>query len=66
MHERVKETNLLISKGMYVLLFDVVNGCYLVKKNRLISKGMSNIYYLEKPMFSKLFGKVNLLEEQMP
>ena len=51
---------------MYVLLFDVVNGCYLVKKNRLISKGMSNIYYLEKPMFSKLFGKVNLLEEQMP
>ena len=28
----IKETNWLISKGMCVLLFDVFNGCSLVKK----------------------------------
>ena len=28
--------------------------------NRLISKGMSNIYYWEKLTFSKLAGKENL------
>ena len=28
----IKETNVLLSKGMCVLLFDVFNGCSLVKK----------------------------------
>ena len=33
LHDRTfKETNWLISKGMRVLLFDVFNGCSLVKK----------------------------------
>ena len=27
----IKETNRLISKGIYVLLFDVFNGCSLVQ-----------------------------------
>ena len=53
----IKEINRLLSKGIYVLLFDVFNRCYLVqlKINRLISKGMSNIYYWEKRKFSKLW-----------
>ena len=45
---------------MHVLLSDVFNGYYLVlvkEINRLISKGMSNIYYWEKLTFSKLAGK---------
>ena len=32
--------------------------------NRLISKGMSNIYYWEKLTFSKLVGKVNFSERR--
>ena len=32
--------------------------------NRLIGKVMSNIYYWEKLMFSKLVGKVNLSERK--
>ena len=32
--------------------------------NRLISKGMSNIYYWEKLTFSKLVGKVNFPERK--
>ena len=32
--------------------------------NRLISKGMSNIYYWEKLTFSKLVGKVNFSERK--
>ena len=32
--------------------------------NRLISKGMSDIYYWEKMTFSKLVGKVNFLERK--
>ena len=47
---------------MCVILFDVFNGCSVVKK--LIGKGMSNIYYREKLMFSKLVGKVNFLERK--
>ena len=41
---------------MSVLLFDVFNGRSSSTKeiNRLIWKGMSNIYYLEKLRFSKL------------
>ena len=42
---------------MCVLLFDVFNGCSLVKKS--IGKGMSNIYYWEKLTFSNLVGKLN-------
>ena len=45
---------------MHALLSDVFNGYYLVlvkEINRLISKGMSNIYYWEKLTFSKLAGK---------
>ena len=38
-----KETNWLISKAMCVHLFNVFNGCSLVKKS--IGKGMSHIYY---------------------
>ena len=38
----IKEINRLISTGMYVLLFDVFNGC-LVQLNK--EKGISNIYY---------------------
>ena len=45
---------------MCVLLFDVFNGCSLEKKCiRLKSKGMSNIYYWEKLMFSKLIRREN-------
>ena len=51
----------LVCKGMCVLLFDVFNGCSLVKK--WISKGMPNIYYEKKRMFSKL-GKVNFSERK--
>ena len=51
---------------MSVLLFDVFNGCSTSVKeiNRLIWKGMSNIYYWEKLMFSKLWfsQKENLKE----
>ena len=32
MFSSIKETSWLISKGMCVLLFDVFNGCYLIKK----------------------------------
>ena len=32
MSSLIKEINRLISKGMYVLLFDVFNGCSLIKK----------------------------------
>ena len=32
--------------------------------NRLISKGMSNIFHWEKQTFSKLAGKVNFLERK--
>ena len=39
----INETNWVISKGMCVYLFDIVNGCSLVKK--VIGKGMSNIFY---------------------
>ena len=42
---------------MCVLLFDVFNGCSLGEKQ--LGKRMSNIYYWEKLMFSKLVGKVN-------
>ena len=28
----IKETNWLISKGMYVLLLDFLNGCFLSKE----------------------------------
>ena len=31
MSSLIKEINRLISKGMYVLLFDVFNGCSLVQ-----------------------------------
>ena len=51
----IKETNWLISKQMWVLLFDVFNRCSVVKK--WIGKGMSNIYYWENWMSSKLVGK---------
>ena len=47
---------------MCFILFDVFNGCSVVKK--LIGKGMSNIYYQEKLMFSKLVGKVNFSERK--
>ena len=47
---------------MCVLLFDVFNGCSLVKKE--IIKGMSNIYYWEKAAFSKLCAKVNFAERK--
>ena len=40
---------------MWVLLFDVFNRCSVVKK--WIGKGMSNIYYWENWMSSKLVGK---------
>ena len=45
-----------LGKAMCVLLFDVCNGCSTSIKeiNRLIWKGMSNIYYWEKLTFSKL------------
>ena len=32
--------------------------------NKLISKGISNIYYWEKLPFSKIVGKVNLSERK--
>ena len=47
---------------MCVLLFYVLNGCSLVKKQ--IGKGMSNIYYWEKLTFSKLVAKVNFSERK--
>ena len=41
---------------MCVLLFDTFNGCSSsIKVNKLIWKGMSNIYYWEKLTFSKLW-----------
>ena len=43
-------------------LFDVFNGCSLVKKS--IGKAMSNICYWEKLTFSKIIGKVNVLERK--
>ena len=58
----MNETNWIINKEMCVLLFDVFNGCSLVKKE--IGKGMSNIYYWEKLTFSKLVGKVNFSERK--
>ena len=41
---------------MWVILLDVFNGCFISIKeiNRLIWKGMSNIYYWQKLTFSKL------------
>ena len=45
------------------LLFDVFNGCSLVKKQ--IDKGMSHIYYWEKLAFLKLIGEVNFLERKV-
>ena len=47
---------------MFVLLFDVFNGCSLVKKE--IGEGMSNIYYWEKMTFSKLVEKVSFSERK--
>ena len=47
---------------MWVLLFDVLNGCPIVKK--YIGKGMSNIYHWEKMTYSKLAGKVNFSERK--
>ena len=47
---------------MCVLLFDVFNGCSLVKKQ--IGKGMSNMYYWEKLTFSKLARKLNFSERK--
>ena len=32
--------------------------------NRLISKGMTNIYHWEKLTFSEVVGKVNFLEKK--
>ena len=40
---------------MGVLLFDVSDWCSVKKINKLIIKRMSNIYYWEKLMFSKLW-----------
>ena len=44
-------------KAVCVLLFDIFSGCSCSIKeiNRLIWKGMSNIYYWEKLTFSKLW-----------
>ena len=42
MSSLIKEINRLISKGIYVLLFDVFHGCSLVQLKKLI--GASNIY----------------------
>ena len=47
---------------MCVLVFDVFNGCTLVK--RWIGKGMSNIYYWQKLTFSKFVGNVNFSERK--
>ena len=58
----IKEANCLISKGMCVLLFDVLIGCPIVKK--YIGEGMSNIYHWEKMTSSKLVGKVNFSERK--
>ena len=57
-----RSSHWLVSKGMCDLLFDVFNGCSLVKK--YICKGISNIYYWEKRTFSKLVGKVNFSERK--
>ena len=48
-------------KAMCVLLFDIFSGCSCSIKeiNRLIWKGMSNIYYWEKLTFSKLLFSRN-------
>ena len=45
-----------MGKAISVLLFDVFNWCSgsIKEINRLIWKGMSNIYYWEKLTFSKL------------
>ena len=58
----IKEINWLISKGIYVLLFDVSKRCSLPKK--LIGKEISKIYNSEKLTFSKHVGKVNLSERK--
>ena len=47
---------------MFVLLFDVLNDFSSVRK--YIGKAMSNIYYWEKLMFSKLVGKSNFLQRK--
>ena len=55
-----------LGKAMCVLLFDVCNGCSTSIKeiNRLIWKGMSNIYYWEKLTFSKLrFSRKDILKK---
>ena len=43
MSSLIKEINRLISRGMYVHLFDNFNGCSLVQLKKQI--GISNIYY---------------------
>ena len=48
---------------MFVLLFDVFNRYSLVKK--WIGKQMSNIYYWEKLIFSKLVWEVNFSEKNL-
>ena len=62
-----------MGKAISVLLFDVFNWCSgsIKEINRLIWKGMSNIYYWEKLTFSKLqfsrnenLKKYTNLEEQ--
>ena len=47
---------------MRVILFDVFNGCSLVKK--YLGKGLPSIYYWEKTKFSRLVGKVNFSERK--
>ena len=47
---------------MFVLLFDVFDGCSLVKKST--GKRISSIYFWERLTFSKLVGKVNLLKRK--
>ena len=47
---------------MWILLYDVFNGCSVVKKQ--ICKGMLNIYYWEKLIFLKLVVKVNFSENK--
>ena len=53
---------MLINKRVCVILFDVFNGCFLI--NRLISKGMSYIYYWENLTFWKPVGKENFSERK--
>ena len=54
MSSLITEINRLISKGMYVFLFDVLNGCLVLIKeiNRLKSKGM---YVLLFDIFNRCF-----------